>query len=102
MTAHTAIEDTETPRPNQCWCCGTDELPDRLVHLGNRPEVVVCTRCAHSLSKWASELEDRSRTGLAVRTRDSVRRVRKSVVAHGWHHNKFVGRGLRWLGRFTP
>ena len=102
MTVHTAIEDEQQPGPAQCWCCGATDDPDRLVHLGNHPEVGVCTRCAHSLSKWAWEIEDRSRSGITVRARDAVRSLRKTVVRHGWHHNRFVGRGLRWLGRFTP
>jgi hypothetical protein len=73
-----------------------------LVHLGDHPEVVVCIRCAHSLSKRALGLEDQARTGVAVRARNEIRRLRKTVVRHGWHNNKIAGRGLRWLGRFTP
>jgi hypothetical protein len=102
MTTSTAIEDEQPPGPSQCWCCGTVEDPARLVHLGNHPEVVVCIRCAHSLSKWAWELEDQTKIGLAVRARDSFRRLRKTVVRRGWHNNKLLGRGLRWIGRFTP
>ncbi|MGI8696896.1 MAG: hypothetical protein ACR2JQ_09655 [Mycobacteriales bacterium] len=102
MTTRTATEDEQRPGPPECWCCGTIEDPARLVHLGNHPEVTVCTRCAHSLSKWAWEIEDQDRTGLAVRVRDRFRRLRKAVVRRSWHHNKILGRGLRWLGRFTP
>lgn len=102
MAVHTAIEDEQPPGPSQCWCCGMIADPARLVHLGNHPEVVVCIRCVRSLGKWAWEIEDQARTGLAVRARDSFRRLRKRVVRHGWHHNKLVGRGLRWIGRFTP
>lgn len=101
MATHAAVEDEE-PLPSQCWCCGAIEDPARLVHLGNHPEVVVCIRCAHSLSTWAWELEDQARTGPAVRFRDALRRVRRTVVRRGWHHNRIVGRGLRWWGRFTP
>ena len=92
----------QEPSRSQCWCCGVIEDSTRLVHLGNHPEVVVCPRCAHSLSKWAWEVEDRERTGPAVRVRDGIRRMRRIVVQHGWHQNRIVGRGLRWLGRFTP
>lgn len=102
MTVHTSVEDEQSPQESQCWCCGMIDDPARLVHLGNHPEVVVCIRCAHSLSKWAWELEDQARTGLAVRARDSFRRLRKKVVQHGWQNNKIFGRGLRWMGRFTP
>jgi hypothetical protein len=62
----------------------------------------VCTRCAHSLITWAWEVEGQGRTGLAVRARNQFRRLRKTVVRHGWHDNKSAGRGLGWLGRFTP
>ena len=101
MATRTAVDD-DAPNPSQCWCCGAIDDPARLVHLGTHPEVAVCTRCAHSLSKWAWEIEDQDRTGLAVRARDGIRRLRKTVVRHGWHHNKVIGRGLRRLGRFTP
>lgn len=100
MTSRVAVD--EELNPAQCWCCGAVEDPANLVRLGNHPEVAVCIRCAHSLSKWAWEIEDRGRNGLAPRARDGIRRLRKTVVAHGWHDNKVVGRGLRWLGRFTP
>lgn len=102
MPVHAAVEDEQPPAAGQCWCCGAREDPDRLVHLGNHPEVGLCVRCAHAVSKRAGEIEDRSRTGVAVAGRNQVRRLRKAVVARGWHRNKVVGRGLRWLGRFTP
>ena len=101
MAVCAAVEGEELS-PSQCWCCGAIEAPAKLVHLGNHPEVVVCTRCAHSLSKWAWEIEDQSRTGIAVRARDQIRRLRKTVVRRGWQQNKIVGRGLRWMGRFIP
>jgi hypothetical protein len=72
------------------------------VHLGNHPEVTVCIRCAHSISKWAWEIEDQSRTGIAVRARDGFRRLRRGVVQRGWHHHRLIGRPLRWIGRHTP
>ena len=102
MSIRTAIEDEQPPRRSECWCCGRFDAADRLVHLGNHPEVAVCTRCAHSIHKWAGEIEDRDSAGLAVRARDAFRRVRKTVVRRGWHHHRLVGRPLRWLGRHTP
>jgi hypothetical protein len=101
MTSRVAVDDEER-NPSQCWCCGAIEDPAKLVRLGNHPEVAVCIRCAHSLSKWAWEIEDRGRSGLAPPARDGIRRLRKTVVAHGWHENKVVACGLRWLRRFTP
>ena len=88
--------------PASCWCCGQLLPVDRMVHLGNHPEVTVCIRCAHSLSKWAWELEDRGRTSPGARARDAVRALRKTVVRHGWHHHPLIGRYLRWLGKHTP
>jgi hypothetical protein len=102
MKMRTAVADDEIPGPVQCWCCGSVDAPDKLVRLGNHPEVAVCVRCAHFLSKSAREIEDRARSGLLVHAREGFRRLRKTVVRHGWHHNKIVGRGLRWVGRFTP
>jgi hypothetical protein len=101
MSAQIAV-DEEPLGPPECWCCGTIEDPAQLVHLGNHPEVAVCTRCAHSISKWAREIEDQSQTGVAVRVRDEFRRLRKTVVRRGWHNNRLIGRPLRWLGRHTP
>lgn len=86
----------------ECWCCGITAEADGLVHLGNHPEVTVCPRCARSLAKWAGEVEDRTRTGPAVAVRARFRQLRRTVVRHGWHRNRFIGRGLRWLGRHTP
>jgi len=101
MTAHTAVKDESQGRL-ECWCCGTIEDPATLVHLDNHPEVTICTRCAHSISKWAWEIEDQSRTGLTVRARDEFRRLRKTVVQRGWHHHPLIGRLLRWIGKRTP
>lgn len=101
MTTRTAVED-EQQGGSKCWCCGMIDDPAKLVHLGNHPEVAVCIRCAHSVSKWAWEIEDQAQTGGAVRARDGLRRLRKEVVQRGWHQSRLVGRPLRWLGKFTP
>jgi hypothetical protein len=101
MTAPTAVEDADASRP-QCWCCGRTEAADRLVHLGNHPEVAVCIRCAYSLRTWARTIEDRDRTGLSVRLRAGIRRRRQSVIRRGWHQHGPLARPLRWLGRRLP
>jgi hypothetical protein len=79
MTAQTTVQDEPQGRSG-CWCCGRIEDPAKLVHLGNHPDMTVCTRCAHSISKWAWEIEDQSTTGLPVRARDEFRRLRKAVA----------------------
>src|SRR6476620_8241744 len=101
MTAQPAVEDESVSR-SECWCCGLIEDPVRMVHLGIHPEVTVCIRCAHWMSKGASEIEDQDRTGVLVHARDQFRQLRRAVVQRGWHHKRFIGRPLRWLGKHTP
>lgn len=72
------------------------------MHLGNHPEVVVCTRCAHFLHTRAWAKDDHAKTGPGVRTRNAFRQVRRSAMAKGWHRNRFVGPPLRWLGKRLP
>jgi hypothetical protein len=72
------------------------------VRLGNHPEVAVCLRCAHWLSRRAREVEDRSRSGPGVAWRNVVRRVRAEVMRRGWQGRPFIGGPLRWLGRRLP
>jgi hypothetical protein len=88
--------------PSQCWCCGSTEDPTRLVHLGNHPEVTLCTACARWASKEAAEIEDMTRTGFAVKVRDGLRHARRKVVEKGWHESRLIGRPVRWLGRYFP
>jgi hypothetical protein len=101
MTTETE-RDVQPPGRSECWCCGRIEDQAKLVHLGNHPEVTVCTGCAHALSKWAGEIEDQARAGLPVRVRDQLRRARKTVIARGWHKNRFIGPAARWIGKHTP
>ena len=102
MAVLTAIEDPELPPHAECWCCGRIERPDRLVRLGNHPEVAVCIRCAYSLKSWARAIEDRDRAGLSTRIRAGIRRGRRTVIRHGWHRRGPLARPLRWLGRRLP
>lgn len=102
MAVRTAIEDPELPPHAECWCCGRIEAPDRLVRLGNHPEVAVCVRCAYSLKTWAGVIEDRNRTGLPVRLRAGIGGGRRRVIRRGWHQHGPLARPLRWLGRRLP
>ena len=97
----TAVEDADAA-PSQCWCCGNIEDPARLVHLGNHPEVTLCIRCAHSVSKWAWEIEDQSKTGPLVMARDRFRALRRDVIRRGWQHNRLFGGPIRWIGKRLP
>jgi hypothetical protein len=101
MSAQVAVDD-RSQRPSECWCCGVIDDPAKLVRLGNHPEVMLCIRCAHWISKRAWQIEDQSRVGLAVRGRDQLRRIRQAVMQRGWQHSRFLGRPLRWLGKHLP
>jgi len=95
------VEDGDAKR-SECWCCGAVDDPTRLVHLGNHPEVMLCIRCAHSVSKWAWEIEDQSKTGPLVVARDRLRAVRRAVIQGGWQHHSVFGGPIRWIGKRLP
>ena len=85
-----------------CWCCDTIDAPERMVHLGNHPEVHLCVRCAHFVHQEAWRIEDESRSGPAAFARDKFRDLRAEVMGRGWHRNRFIGTKLRWLGKYLP
>jgi len=86
----------------QCWCCDTTDTPDRMVHLGNHPEVNICLGCAHFVDQQATEIEDAEKRGAAVFVRDRLRSLRAAVIRRGWHQSRFIGGTLRWLGKHLP
>jgi hypothetical protein len=96
------IDAGEQPGSSECWCCGAIQPPANLIHLGNHPEVHLCVRCAYSVKTWASEIEDRGRSGPGVTARAAVRRGRSTVMRRHLHQHKWIGRPLRWLGRRLP
>jgi hypothetical protein len=85
-----------------CWCCGTRDVPDRMVHLGDHPEVHLCLTCAHFVHQQAWQIEDHGRRGPVALVRHQFRRLRAVVIRRGWHRNRFVGPVLRRLGRYLP
>lgn len=101
VATRTAVEDHEVGK-SECWCCGTVDDPDRMVHLGNHPEVTLCVRCGYSVAKQAGAIDDRTKTGPLVIARNRFRPLRTTVMQHGWHRNRFIGRPLRWIGRRLP
>ncbi|MGZ4606682.1 MAG: hypothetical protein ACXVXV_11155 [Blastococcus sp.] len=101
MTAtHTADDGAGHLVP--CWCCGRRCPAADVVHLGNRPEVAVCLRCAHFLHQQARGREDARRTSPAARARDGLRAARRLVIAQRWHEKPVIGPLLRWLGPRLP
>ena len=86
----------------RCWCCGTIEVPDRMVNLGDHPEVHLCLGCAHFVHHLAREIEGEGKQGPAALVRDRFRDLRALVIRRGWHHNRFIGAKLRWLDRYLP
>jgi hypothetical protein len=85
-----------------CWCCDSIDTPDRMVHLGNHPEVHLCLQCAHFVHQQAWAIEDEGKRGPAALARDRFRNLRAAVMRRGWHQNRFVGAKLRWLGKYLP
>lgn len=86
----------------QCWCCGCLHATDRMVHLGDHPEVQLCLPCAHYVHQQAWEIEDAGKHGPAAFVRDQLRNLRAEVIRRGWHHNELIGGRLRWLGKYLP
>ena len=85
-----------------CWCCGQRYPAERLMRLGDHPEVAVCLACAHFLHQQAMHREDALRPSIASRLRDGLRWGRRVVMDHYWHQRPLIGRPLRWLGRHLP
>ena len=85
-----------------CWRCGTIDAPACMVHLGNHPEVRLCVGCAHFVHQEAWEIEDEGKRGTAAVVRHRIRNLRAEVIRRGWHHNRFIGGTLRWLGKHLP
>ena len=85
-----------------CWCCDTIDASDRMVHLGNHPEVNLCLSCAHFVHQQAWEIEDEGKRGPVAFARDRLRNLRAEVMRRGWHQNKFIGGKLRWLSKYLP
>jgi hypothetical protein len=101
--ANTAVAtDDSRPASGECWCCGTVDDPQLMVHLGNHPEVALCRRCARWAAKQAWEVDDRAKPGVLATVRSGFRKVRRSVVDRGWHRSRIVGGPLRWLGNRLP
>jgi hypothetical protein len=96
------VIDTQNDGSVPCWCCGSIDGPDRMVHLGRHPEVHLCVRCAHWLHQKAWEIEDDGKRGPAAFTRDRFRNLRAEVMRRGWHQNRFIGGKLRRLGKYLP
>ncbi len=101
MTTHTAVEDAFQGR-EQCWCCDAIDVPARMVHLGNHPEVGLCLGCARWAAQQAGRIEDETRTGVGVRVRGGARTIRDIVVDRGWHRNRIIGGPLRRLDKWFP
>lgn len=103
MTAEPVPADQDdSGRQLVCWCCGQQQRPTEVVHLGDHPEVGVCLGCAHFLHQRARAREDDLRPSPAARARDGLRAVRGLVIAHRWHEKPLIGPVLRWLGSRLP
>jgi len=97
----TAI-DSDDGGSVQCWCCDCIDAPDRMVHLGNHPEVHLCLCCAHFVHQQAWEIEDEGKRSPAAVVRDRFRNLRAELMRRGWHQNRLIGGKLRRLGKYLP
>lgn len=85
-----------------CWCCGAAERPELMVHLHDHPEVALCRGCARWVAQRARAIDDQVTPGALAPARDLVRRIRKFVIARGWHEHPLLGRPLRWIDKRLP
>jgi hypothetical protein len=83
-----------------CWCCGGSFPEDRLVRLGDRPEVAVCFACAGYLNRRARESQPTSSANRRLRALAEA--TRRMVTNRGWHRAPVIGRALRWLDDRSP
>jgi hypothetical protein len=85
-----------------CWCCGSSNPAESVVHLGDHPEVGVCLACAHFLHQRARQREDELHPSAGTRLRNALRAGRSEVIKRGWPDKPLLGGVLRWLGRRLP
>lgn len=82
-----------------CWCCGHHYPDSDLVHLGEHPEVAVCTGCARYLNRRARQA---NATVASRRLYVAAEKIRDAVIARGWHEHPRIGPVLKWLDRRMP
>jgi hypothetical protein len=102
MDAQVQMDQDDAGAQFACWCCGQNQPPESVVHLGNHPEVGVCLDCAHFLHQRARAREDELRPSPAARARDGLRALRSLVIARRWHEKPLIGPVLRRLGTRLP
>ena len=56
--AATGAEIGVTGTDEECQCCGAHHPHNKMVHLGNHPEVAPCVRCDHFVSKEAGKIAE--------------------------------------------
>ncbi|MBE8519220.1 hypothetical protein ILP97_17140 [Amycolatopsis sp. H6(2020)] len=101
MSAHPHQEAAPPAQPT-CWCCGAERGDNELVHLGNHPEVGICTRCARWMQRRATELDDAYHPTVAARLRAGIHTARNAVIRRGWHQRGLLGTLLRRIDRYLP
>lgn len=58
--------------------------------------------CAHFVHQQAWQIDDQGEGRPGGRVREGLRNLRAGALRRGWHRNRFVGGGLRRLGRWLP
>ena len=85
-----------------CWCCGRPGRGDRMVRLGDHPEVALCLACARWAGKQAAAIEDQGRAGPMVTMRGWLRQARTAAIRRNWHRHPIFGPAVRWVGKRWP
>lgn len=98
----TVPTDLTAETESLCWCCGQTYPDDQVVHLGSRPEVAVCFRCARFLSQRAQSARARESGSPIARVRGVLDHGRDFAVGHGLHRLPVLGSALRWIGDRMP
>jgi hypothetical protein len=86
----------------ECWCCGCTSPEDRVVRLGNHPEVALCRRCAQFVHRRALEQAASERGGVGAAYRGAFAASREFVMRHELQHTPVIGTLFKRLNRLLP
>ncbi|MGH3823192.1 MAG: hypothetical protein ACRDRA_10220 [Pseudonocardiaceae bacterium] len=97
-----AAEQRKPTGHSDCWCCGKIFGEDKLVRLGEHPEVGVCLQCATWLKRRAIAHHHKQHPSPSGRLLSAIDTVRNKVIKRGWHDHPRLGPLLRGINRYLP
>jgi hypothetical protein len=95
----TAAQQQGSTAPTECWCCGKAFGEDKLVRLGQHPEVGLCRQCATWVKRHAVARRHAQQPYLASQLLRGIDAVRNKVIDRGWHDHHWLGPLLRRIDR---